>query len=268
MSDLNEELLERMQALWERRKFHIVAALLMLVSALAGLAYESLATSRLSKKAGEGFFALSKAAEQGDIEAATAALDDIDGDEFPEVRNLALLALAAAQAEQGDNAAAIETMREAVKSQTDPGLRRAARLRLGEMLINDGQYDSALEALYDPTAGGVAKILLAERSGDAHYAAGRLSEAREAYEEAREDALRFFPAHLPVLNIKLGAVNSLLPELAAILTAMIPKAKTPKPTAIWKPTAIKSKPPPCPVIPAKTKFASPHNLLWREIDGR
>ena len=213
MSDLNEELLERMQALWERRKFHIVAALLMLVSALAGLAYESLATSRLSKKAGEGFFALSKAAEQGDIAAATAALDDIDGDEFPEVRNLALLALASAQAEQGDNAAAIETMREAVKSQTDPGLRRAARLRLGEMLINDGQYDSALEALYDPTAGGVAKILLAERSGDAHYAAGRLSEAREAYEEAREDALRFFPAHLPVLNIKLGAVNSLPPGI-------------------------------------------------------
>ena len=213
MSDLNEELLERMQALWERRKFHIVAALLMLVSALAGLAYESLATSRLSEKAGEGFFALSKAAEQGDIEAATAALDDIDGDEFPEVRNLALLALASAQAEQGDNAAAIETMREAVKSQTDPGLRRAARLRLGEMLINDGQYDSALEALYDPTAGGVAKILLAERSGDAHYAAGRLPEAREAYEEAREDALRFFPAHLPVLNIKLGAVNSLPPGI-------------------------------------------------------
>ncbi|MGU9950854.1 MAG: YfgM family protein [Gammaproteobacteria bacterium WSBS_2016_MAG_OTU1] len=211
MSDLNEELLERVQALWHSYKFHLIIVLLMIFSAIAGLLYKSAVRSTSHQIAGTSFYTIVNAVEEGDVEAASAALDGIDGEEFPEMRNLALVALATAHNTDGNAESAIARLREAEEQETDEGLRQALVLRLAELLINDGQTDEALAVLDDPEVeeDSAMNLLFAERRGDAYYAAGKLTEARVEYLRAREDALTSFRSYMPVLNIKIGAVSSL-----------------------------------------------------------
>ncbi len=218
MNDINEVMVERMRSLWGGYKFYIIAAVLMMVSAAAGLSYQSAVHYAEKREAGGALFALLRAAEDGDTEAAERELSRIRGEKFTPLRNLALAAVASARHKAGNTAEAADALREAETAETDTGLRLMLVLRLAELLINEEKYGEALEYLNaQETAEPLMKILFAERRGDAHFAAGQFRAAHWEYTGARAEAEKSFRGYMPLLNLKIGAAVS-LPSGAQIAT--------------------------------------------------
>ncbi|MBE8158443.1 MAG: tetratricopeptide repeat protein [Betaproteobacteria bacterium] len=210
MSDLNEEIQERLLGFWRAYKFYIIITVLMSVSGAAGLARQSSLYEEARDESGKALFELLHAGEEGDAETARRALARIDGERFSAMRNLALASLAAAQNGGGDAEAAAATLREAAAAETETGLRLIIVLRLAEVLINAGKSEEALEQLNaaEPEE-EILRVLFAERRGDAHFAAGDVRKALAEYKTAREIAAAAYPNYAPVLNIKIGAASSL-----------------------------------------------------------
>lgn len=127
-------------------------------------------------EAGNRFQAVVNAAGAGDLEQAQAAAGALSGDTYPV---LAALAIAKAQLEAGDPAAAIETLRSAPAS--DPALEPVRRHRLALLLIDAGEAGQAVELL----AGSEDPFAL-ESLGDAHAVLGDRDAAAQAYGSALE----------------------------------------------------------------------------------
>lgn len=110
----------------------------------------------------------------GDAERAAPLVAALD--EAP-YATLAALRMAKAQAEAGDGAAAIATLRAAPGD--DPGLAAIVQLRLASLLVDAGEADEALSLLAD-----VDQPAAHELRGDAEASLGRRDAARAAYEHA------------------------------------------------------------------------------------
>lgn len=213
MSELNEELLERLGGFWQSYKFYITVSVLMALSAATGLSCQSSSHDAARRETGGALFALLRAGEEGDAEAAQLAFEKIDGERFPSLRNLARASLAAAQNKAGAAENAENALREAVKTETESGLRTVMILRLAEVLINSEKYEEALKHLTESEPEEeMFRMLFAERRGDAHFAAGANREALAEYEKAGEYAARAFTGYAPLLRIKIGAASSLPSE--------------------------------------------------------
>ncbi len=199
-------MLERLRGAWDSYKLHIVAATLMILSAVAGLSYQTVSADRARRAAGDALFAVMRAAENENFAAAENALSRIDGEEFPQLRGMALAVMASAGA-----ADAAEKLREAATRETDDGLRLLLVLRRAETLINSGETGAAIALLeeHETDAAPAMQMLFAERRGDAHYVAGHPRAARDAYLRARDAAAESFSSHIPALNLKIGASVSL-----------------------------------------------------------
>ena len=210
MSDLNEELLERMGGFWRAYKFYIIITVLMAVSGAAGLAHRSSLHDAARRESGDALFEILRAETDGDTEAAQRALERIDGGRFASMHNLALMSLAAAQDGAGNAEDAIATLRAAKAAETETGLRMIIILRLAELLINAGQTEEALQELdAEEPAEEILQMLYAERRGDAYFAAGDNRRALAAYAAARELSAGAFRNYAPLLNIKIGAAASM-----------------------------------------------------------
>lgn len=146
--------------------------------------------------AGAAYDAVAEAVAAGELDraqtlAAEAGLDDgVYG-------TLVALDLAAAQVAAGDAAAAIATL-EGI-GEVEPTLAPVVARRLAVLLVDEGRADEALALLGDARDAGSL-----EARGDAHMAAGRKDEAREAYAAALAalDAAAEGPRQL--LEIKLN----------------------------------------------------------------
>lgn len=146
--------------------------------------------------AGAAYDAVAEAVAAGELDraqtlAAEAGLDDgVYG-------TLVALDLAAAQVAAGDAAAAIATL-EGI-GEVEPTLAPVVARRLAVLLVDEGRADEALALLGDARDAGSL-----EARGDAHMAAGRKDEAREAYAAALAalDAAADGPRQL--LEIKLN----------------------------------------------------------------
>lgn len=210
MSDLNEEMQERLLGLWRSYKFYAVVGVLMAVFGASGFAHRYVQYQESRRESGAALFELLRAGEDGDAEAAARALERIDGERFPAMRGLALASLAAAQNSGGDSKTAAATLKEAAAAETEPGMRRMLVLRLAEVLINSGDSGKALEELgAEEPEGRIMRMLFAEKRGDAHLAAGDNRAALSEYTAAREIAAAALPGHMSVLGIKIGAASSL-----------------------------------------------------------
>jgi len=98
---------------------------------------------------------------------------------------LAALALAQIELERGDVAAARTHLQWAMDNARQEGVRHVARLRLGRVLIAEGNWDAALALV---PASGTEGFTAAyeELKGDAYVAKGDVGQAREAYRKALE----------------------------------------------------------------------------------
>jgi predicted negative regulator of RcsB-dependent stress response len=112
------------------------------------------------------------------------------------------------QFDAGDIAAARAQLQWVVDHADEPELKEIARYRLAELMLNDKQYDDALKML-DAKHGEPFAGLYADLRGDAHSAAGRIAEARAAYQEAlaKLDAKSQYRNYVQVKLESLGAVS-------------------------------------------------------------
>ncbi len=119
----------------------------------------------------------------------------------------AAFVVAKLQFDAGDIAAARTQLQWVVDHADEPELKEIARYRLAELMLNDKQYDDALKML-DAKHGEPFSGLYADLRGDAHSAAGRIAEARAAYQEAlaKFDAKSQYRNYVQVKLESLGVV--------------------------------------------------------------
>lgn len=142
---------------------------------------------------GETYYRLVRAIESGDLEAAGREAAPLAGTSYAP---LAAMALAKGQLDAGDRDAAIATLRAARSD--DPGLAAVIRQRLARLLVDAGQGEEAVTLLAGTEDAGAL-----ETRGDAHFALGRVEEARKDYDAA----LRKLDVAAPqrtLLELKLG----------------------------------------------------------------
>lgn len=96
---------------------------------------------------------------------------------------LAALLLARISFDAGDRAGARTHLQTAMDRARDPATAHAARLRLGRLLLDAGEYDTALALAAVERQGGFAAEYL-ELKGDVLTAQGKAAAAREAYQAA------------------------------------------------------------------------------------
>lgn len=98
---------------------------------------------------------------------------------------MAALMLARVSVEANDQATARKDLRWAIDHATDPGVAHAARLRLGQLLLANREYEAALALVQKDAPGFEAEY--AELKGDAFTGLGRREDARAAYRAALDN---------------------------------------------------------------------------------
>lgn len=96
---------------------------------------------------------------------------------------LAVLHQAKVQVEQGDNAAAEESLRWALKNSKQADVKNVAKLRLARLLLADNKVDEA-QTLVNTEMSDAYASLLNEIRGDIFVAKGEVEQAKKAYDQA------------------------------------------------------------------------------------
>ena len=98
---------------------------------------------------------------------------------------MAALMLARVSVEANDSATARKDLQWAIDHATDPGVAHTARLRLGQLLLANREYEAALALVQKDAPGFEAEY--AELKGDAYTGLGKREEARAAYQAALDN---------------------------------------------------------------------------------
>jgi predicted negative regulator of RcsB-dependent stress response len=208
--DLEEQdQLDDLKAWWSR--WGNTVATVLVVAAVAAAAVQGWRwwTARKAEDAALLFNTVTIAARANDVakaREATAQLTDKFAGSGYSPR--AAFIVAKMQFDAGDTANARTQLQWVVDHADEPELKEIARYRLAELMLNDKQYDDALKML-DAKHGEPFAGLYADLRGDAHSAAGRVAEARAAYQEAlaKFDAKSQYRNYVQVKLESLGVVS-------------------------------------------------------------
>jgi len=183
--DLQEqEQLDALKAFWNQYGNLITWVLVLVLGAYAAWNGWTYYQRDQATKASAMFDALDVAAAAGDADKAGRVFGDLK-ERFPRTAFAQQGALAAArvQFDKGQLDAARAALAWAADNGPEEALRAVARLRLAGMLIGLKQYDEAIKQL-DAAKAPNFEGLVADRRGDALYAAGKKDEARTAWQAA------------------------------------------------------------------------------------
>ena len=100
---------------------------------------------------------------------------------------------------------AIERLRWVIGNGKDAGLRNAARLQLGALMLDQKKYDEALKLLDAPHPDAY-NALYADLRGDIYVAQGKRQEALAAYQQAIRSAVSS-SAFVSLVRLKLNALG-------------------------------------------------------------
>ena len=117
---------------------------------------------------------------------------------------LAALALAKIAVEAGELEGARAYLQTVIDQDAQPQLKKVAQVRMGRLLLANGQADQAMSLVRAANAGGFSAAF-AELEGDIHVAQGNRDLARTAYQRALEVLEPGMDAGL--LNMKLDDVG-------------------------------------------------------------
>ena len=209
--DLEEQdQLDDLKAWWHRWGNLVTAVIVAACVAAAGVQGWRWFTAKQSEEASALYTGLSQAVRAQDLakaKEATAQLEDRYARSGYASR--AALVLAKMLFDSGDSAGARAQLTWVVDKSDETDLKEIARYRLAEVLVNDKQYDEALKVL-DAKHGAPYAGLYADLRGDALAMAGRASEARAAYVDARSklDAKSTYRQYVQVKLDALGGANA------------------------------------------------------------
>ncbi len=206
--DLQEqEQLDELKAFWKQYGNLITWVLVLVLGAYAAWNGWNWYQADQATKASSMFDALDVAAKAGDADKVSRVFGDLK-ERFPRTAFAQQGALAAAkvQFEKGQVDAARATLAWAAENGPEDELRAMARLRLAGILIGLKQTDEALKQL-DAAKAPTFEGLVADRRGDALFAAGKKEEAKAAYQAAYK-ALDEKDSYRQLVDAKLVALGA------------------------------------------------------------
>ncbi|MBO6814288.1 MAG: tetratricopeptide repeat protein [Rhizobiaceae bacterium] len=164
--EVEEELRsDRIQGFWERYKYIIISAAVLIVLATAGYRFWEYYSRSLAADSGDAFIAAVELSNDGQHEEAIAALNELVEQGSGEYPALAKIRLAAEYAKNGDSASGVEAF-DAIANDAgfDQTLRNVARLRAGLLLVDNGTYDEVRDRL-EQMAGDTGAFRHSAREG-------------------------------------------------------------------------------------------------------
>jgi predicted negative regulator of RcsB-dependent stress response len=182
--ETEEQRVEALKDWWKQNGVAVIGGAVLGISALVGWR-------------GWNWYQEKRATEASDIYAVVQeAVNRNDSSELQEQINtlresyastpyaaLAVLHQAKVQVEQGNNAAAEESLRWVLKSSKQADVKNVARLRLARLLLANNKVDEA-QAIVNTEMSDAYASLLNEIRGDIFVAKGEVEEAKKAYDQA------------------------------------------------------------------------------------
>ncbi len=205
--DLQEqEQLDALKAFWKQQGSLITWTLVLVMGGFAAWNAWQWWQGNQAGKAAEMFEQLDRAASAGNIDLA-ARIDADLRERFPRTAfaEQAGLTLAKAAFAKGQRDATKASLTWVAEHGAEDEMRTVALLRLAAIQADDGQFEAVLKTLETATAPTFA-ALVADRRGDALLALGRKDLARAAYQSAyqamdeREPYRRLIEAKLTALG--------------------------------------------------------------------
>jgi len=237
--DLEEqEQIDDLKAFWNRWGNGILAAIIAVCLAYVAVAGWRWWSSKQAEEAAVLYSAVTTAVRSNDVPRARDAVAQL-ADRFSGTGYAPRAALLYAKLawDNGDKAGAKAQLSWVIDRAGEDELKQVARFRLAEALVDEKQYDQALATLdakhSEPFAG-----LYADLRGDALAAAGRIDEARTAYQGALAK-LDPKSAYRNYVQVKLDA----LPAAGTTQGSAPAAAASPAPAAAAKPAPASGTPP-------------------------
>jgi predicted negative regulator of RcsB-dependent stress response len=241
--DLQEqEQIDDLKAWWARYGGTITVALVLGALVVAGIQGWRWYTAKRAEDASVLYTAVSDAVRAKDAAKAKDAVSQIT-DRYSGTAYAPRAALMYAKMlyDAGDRAGAKAQLAWVVDHAVEDEIKAIARYRLAQVQVDEKQFDAALatlDAVHPPAFDG----MFADLRGDALAAAGRVADARTAYETAlsKLDAKSAYRNFVQVKHDALGpapAATAAAPAPAAAAAANAPPAATVASEAPAKPAA-------------------------------
>jgi len=204
-----EERLEALQAWWKENKSSTFLGVALGAAVIAGWNMWQHNRQNQAEQASRVFQQLLKSSEDNQTDAAEKLAERLTAS-YPSTTyaEFAMLYLAKARVEKGDYTAARKVLEDLIHQTSDTPTKQVAMLRLGRVLLAAGDTATGLklvESMRDSETGTFAGQF-EELKGDFYLAAKRTTEARRAYEIAKE-----LGEKSPLLELKL---NELPPPIS------------------------------------------------------
>lgn len=205
--DLEEqEQIDALKAWWNQYGRLVIAAVIAFILGVAGVQGWLYYKAQTAAKASDIFAKLEEAARVGDAKQTADLVKQLQTD-YARTAYGARGALIAAKVavEANDPKSAEEQLRWAADNARDEPTRALAHLRLAALLLDGRKYDDALKVLSAAHPEPFA-ALFADARGDVYVAAGKVSEARLAYQAAL-DKLPKSNTYRNVVEVKRDALG-------------------------------------------------------------
>lgn len=181
-----DEQVEALKRWWDQNGRSVIVGLIIVLVSVFGWRTWLEHRQNQAESASIGYQVMTNAVQGGDSKAAEEQGQALIA-KYPNSTYaiLASLQLAKISLDRGEPDAALAHLRWASENAEMPELKLLSRLRLARLLTAQQKADEALKLLHVAEAGSFAAAY-DEAKGDAYMALGKRSEARQAYQSARD----------------------------------------------------------------------------------
>ncbi|MDH3609482.1 MAG: tetratricopeptide repeat protein [Gammaproteobacteria bacterium] len=186
--ETEEQQVEALKDWWKQNGMAVVGGAVLGISALVGWRGWNWYQEKQATEASDIFAVVQEAANKNDTTALQKQTNILrDNYASTPYAPLAVLHQAKNQIEQGENAAAEESLRWVLKNSKQDTVQNVARLRLARLLLADNKVDEA-QAMVNSGMTDAYASLTNEIRGDIFVAKGEIEQAKEAYDQAMQAA--------------------------------------------------------------------------------
>ena len=186
--ETEEQQVEALKEWWKQNGLAVIGGAVLGVSALVGWRGWGWYQEKQATEASDIFAVVQEAANRNNasvLQEKTKMLRD-NYSSTP-YASLAVLHQAKNQIEQGENAAAEESLRWVLSNSKQDAVQNVTRLRLARLLLADNKVDEA-QAMISSGMSDAYKSLADEIRGDIFVVKGEIEQAKVAYDQAMQSA--------------------------------------------------------------------------------
>ena len=198
-----DERLEQIKEWWKEYRWTILGGTALGIATIGGWTGWNEYTQTQQESASVLYQQVSVAVVENDYNSARDSIDELLSDHSNTAyAGKALLLMARVSYENGAEDETRRYLLQAIDDATESSTVHTARIRLGQLMIAEKQYEEALELLDIRNMGGFDSYYH-ELRGDAYRAQEQLKKAQEAY-RASLDTLAPGSQYAAILNLKLN----------------------------------------------------------------